>query len=208
MGCRTWLALAVRTGSTSGSSWGSGLASAAFARASSTSGVERGNARARPAAAWARSGESLRRWSSGERLRGAGTSSLPRSAASTSGCASGCVHRGRGAPRRECRRRTRPLRGRLAARDRPRQPSRGGGLRHRLGMIGCHDARGDQRVRLFLHQVDRVEPVRAMADGYHVLAYNEVVPYSEAKPSRDGMFWRCQRPDGSRRCFFAPPPST
>src|SRR5262245_61926059 len=26
--------------------------------------------------------------------------------------------------------------------------------------------------------------------------------------SPDGEFWRCKRPDGSRRCFFAPPPST
>ena len=35
----------------------------------------------------------------------------------------------------------------------------------------------------------------------------EVVPYAEAQPSPDGQFWRCKRPDGSRRCFFAPPPS-
>ena len=37
---------------------------------------------------------------------------------------------------------------------------------------------------------------------------NEFVPYAEAQPSPDGEFWRCKRPDGSRRCFFAPPPST
>ena len=36
----------------------------------------------------------------------------------------------------------------------------------------------------------------------------ESVPFSEAQPSPDGEFWRCKRPDGSRRCFFAPPPST
>lgn len=36
----------------------------------------------------------------------------------------------------------------------------------------------------------------------------EEVPFSEAQPSPDGEFWRCRRPDGSRRCFFAPPPST
>ena len=35
----------------------------------------------------------------------------------------------------------------------------------------------------------------------------EVVPFSEAQPSPDGQFWRCKRPDGSRRCFFAPPPT-
>ena len=33
----------------------------------------------------------------------------------------------------------------------------------------------------------------------------EVIPFSEAQPSQDGQFWRCKRPDGSRRCFFAPP---
>ncbi len=36
----------------------------------------------------------------------------------------------------------------------------------------------------------------------------EFVPESEAMPSPDGKFWRCQRPDGTRRCFFAPPPGT
>jgi hypothetical protein len=36
----------------------------------------------------------------------------------------------------------------------------------------------------------------------------EFVPQSEAQPSPDGQFWRCQRPDGSRRCFFAPPPNS
>lgn len=35
---------------------------------------------------------------------------------------------------------------------------------------------------------------------------DEVVPYAEAMPSPDGAFWRCMRPDHSRRCFFAPPP--
>lgn len=33
---------------------------------------------------------------------------------------------------------------------------------------------------------------------------NEVVPYSQALPSLDGAYWRCKRPDGSPRCFFAP----
>lgn len=36
----------------------------------------------------------------------------------------------------------------------------------------------------------------------------EAVPFSEAQPSPDGEFWRCKRPDGTRRCFFAPPPAT
>jgi len=62
------------------------------------------------------------------------------------------------------------------------------------------------------------EQVSARADGYHVVIKQrvdgreyvaaEVVPYREAQPSPDGAYWRCQRPDGSRRCFFAPPPNT
>ena len=43
------------------------------------------------------------------------------------------------------------------------------------------------------------------ATGYNIYG-NEMVPFSEAQPSPDGAFWRCKRPDGSRRCFFAPPP--
>ena len=40
--------------------------------------------------------------------------------------------------------------------------------------------------------------------GYR-LTNGELVPESEAQPSPDGQYWRCKRPDGSRRCFFAPP---
>jgi hypothetical protein len=35
----------------------------------------------------------------------------------------------------------------------------------------------------------------------------ETVPFNEAQPSPDGAYWRCKRPDGTRRCFFAPPHS-
>jgi hypothetical protein len=35
---------------------------------------------------------------------------------------------------------------------------------------------------------------------------NEVVPYSQSLPSPDGSYWRCKRPDGTNRCFFAPKP--
>ena len=52
-----------------------------------------------------------------------------------------------------------------------------------------------------------VEPVRVTANGYLIMATGELVPEREAHPSPDGKFWRCKRPDGSRRCFFAPPPS-
>jgi len=35
---------------------------------------------------------------------------------------------------------------------------------------------------------------------------NARVPFSEALPSPDGAYWRCQW-GGARKCFFAPPPS-
>ena len=45
--------------------------------------------------------------------------------------------------------------------------------------------------------------------GYGYLIFGaERIPYTETQPSIDGAFWRCKRPDGSRRCFFAPPPAT
>ena len=37
---------------------------------------------------------------------------------------------------------------------------------------------------------------------------NETIPYSQAMPSPDGAYWRCKRPDGTPRCFFAPPPGS
>jgi hypothetical protein len=43
--------------------------------------------------------------------------------------------------------------------------------------------------------------------GYRLMPNGEIVPYHEAQPSPDGEYWRCKRPDGSRRCFFAPPPT-
>ena len=42
--------------------------------------------------------------------------------------------------------------------------------------------------------------------GYRLFS-TETVPFSEAQPSPDGAYWRCKRPDGTRRCFFAPPPT-
>ena len=45
--------------------------------------------------------------------------------------------------------------------------------------------------------------------GYILKEYDdELVPFSEAQPSPDGACRRCKRADGSRRCFFAPPPGT
>jgi hypothetical protein len=37
---------------------------------------------------------------------------------------------------------------------------------------------------------------------------NDLIPYSQSLPSPDGAYWRCKRPDGSPRCFFAPPPGS
>ena len=37
---------------------------------------------------------------------------------------------------------------------------------------------------------------------------DEKIPYSQALPSPDGAYWRCKRPDGGMRCFFAPPPGS
>lgn len=51
------------------------------------------------------------------------------------------------------------------------------------------------------------ENIRANNNGY-ILFGHEMIPYSEAQPSPDGAYWRCKRPDGTRRCFFAPPPNT
>jgi hypothetical protein len=48
-----------------------------------------------------------------------------------------------------------------------------------------------------------------VADGpTHSEKVNETVPYSQSLPSPDGAYWRCKRPDGSPRCFFAPPPGS
>jgi hypothetical protein len=69
-----------------------------------------------------------------------------------------------------------------------------GGLRNAAGEWCCGE--GDCFTESAVHET-RV--------GYQ-LSSGEVIPFSEAQPSPDGAFWRCKRPDGSRRCFFAPPP--
>jgi len=47
--------------------------------------------------------------------------------------------------------------------------------------------------------------IKRVGDTFQV--NGEIVPFSEVQPSPDGEYWRCKRPDGSRRCFFAPPPT-
>jgi hypothetical protein len=69
-----------------------------------------------------------------------------------------------------------------------------GALRNGAGEWCCGD--GDCPA---LNYTPRVTP-----SGYQ-LENGEVVPFAEAQPSPDGSFVRCHRPDGSRRCFFAPP---
>jgi hypothetical protein len=46
--------------------------------------------------------------------------------------------------------------------------------------------------------------VKTSGGGFELAPTQEVVPYKEALPSVDGQYWRCQRPNGTRRCFFAP----
>lgn len=49
--------------------------------------------------------------------------------------------------------------------------------------------------------------VTITAGGFHIASTGETVPYSEAQPSPDGRYWRCQW-SGVRKCFFAPPPGS
>lgn len=70
------------------------------------------------------------------------------------------------------------------------------GLRNQMGELCCGE--GDCFV---------MTPVRTTGGGYYIEALKEMVPFSEAQPSPDGQFWRCRKPSGERRCFFAPPPS-
>ncbi len=44
--------------------------------------------------------------------------------------------------------------------------------------------------------------------GYEIRHLDETVPYERVLPSEDGKYWRCHRPDGTRRCFFAPRPGS
>lgn len=46
--------------------------------------------------------------------------------------------------------------------------------------------------------------VKVGGAGFEVEPTKETVPYKEALPSVDGQYWRCHRPNGTRRCFFAP----
>lgn len=49
--------------------------------------------------------------------------------------------------------------------------------------------------------------VKITKGGYQ-LSIGELVPFSEAQQSEDRDYWRCERTDGVRRCFFAPMPGS
>jgi hypothetical protein len=66
---------------------------------------------------------------------------------------------------------------------------------------GSHCCGINDCVELSSHEVQETTA------GYYLNKLNEVVPFREVQVSRDGQYWRCKKPDGSRRCFFAPPPS-
>jgi len=73
-----------------------------------------------------------------------------------------------------------------------------GALRNAAGEWCCGD--GD----CFVVPSDQV----SMGANSYTIYGHETVPFTETQPSPDGAFWRCKRPDGSRRCFFAPPPGS
>jgi hypothetical protein len=74
-----------------------------------------------------------------------------------------------------------------------------GGHRNAAGEWCC--GAGDCLVVTDVHTVSLPGP------GYR-LPGGEFVPQAQAQPSPDSRFWCCRRPDGSRRCFFAPPPNS
>ncbi len=72
-----------------------------------------------------------------------------------------------------------------------------GGYRNAVGDLCCGE-------RDCFELLD--EDVAITGAGYLVKSLRETVPYSEAQPSPDGKYWRCQW-GGSRKCFFAPQPT-
>jgi hypothetical protein len=85
----------------------------------------------------------------------------------------------------------------LASAHGPAQWIQDGGYRNAVGELCCGE-------RDCFELAD--EDVGIISTGYFVRSIRETVPFSEAQPSPDGRFWRCQW-GGSRKCFFAPPPS-
>jgi hypothetical protein len=83
----------------------------------------------------------------------------------------------------------------LASAHGPAEWIQRGGYKNAVGELCC-----GERDCLALADAD----VTVTAAGYFVKSASETVPFTEALPSPDGHFWRCQW-GGSRKCFFAPP---
>ena len=85
----------------------------------------------------------------------------------------------------------------LASAHGPAEWIQQGGYRNTAGELCCGER------DCFTHPVTDVSVTSA---GYFVRSKSETVPFSEALPSPDGNYWRCEW-GGTRKCFFAPPPS-
>jgi len=81
---------------------------------------------------------------------------------------------------------------------------------HCCGLADCAVVeKGDvTEVKGGLHVRGRVTYRGASWEGDIVHEIDELVPHREVQPSKDGRYWRCRRPSGERRCFFAPPPGS
>ena len=85
----------------------------------------------------------------------------------------------------------------LASAHGPAEWIQRGGYRNAAGELCCGDRDCFEIA---------VDDVSINGSGYFVRSIRETVPFSEALPSPDGHYWRCQW-GGMRKCFFAPPPS-
>ena len=85
----------------------------------------------------------------------------------------------------------------LASAHGPAEWIQRGGYRNAAGELCCGDRDCFEIA---------VDDVSITGSGYFVRSIRETVPFSEALPSPDGHYWRCQW-GGMRKCFFAPPPS-
>jgi hypothetical protein len=85
----------------------------------------------------------------------------------------------------------------IAAAHGPAEWINQGGYRNAAGELCCGER------DCFTHPVTDVSVTSA---GYFVRSKSETVPFSEVLPSPDGNYWRCEW-GGTRKCFFAPPPS-
>lgn len=82
-----------------------------------------------------------------------------------------------------------------------------GGFKNSAGEWCCgeHDCSVVEARPVVRYRYLLTDPVQGQGEtGYEIFGTGEFVPQSETMPSPDGAYWRCHRPDGSRRCFFAP----